>query len=94
MVPGEVAQIKIGDYVIPKKGNKCVLVCTNVVVQQLPPEYFTDHMFCFEILGELDDYGSPNVVLLDMREILKFKGTLIKKNTKAAKNLEMLYAKV
>lgn len=74
MVPGEVAQIKIGDYVIPKKDNA-----------------FT---FCFEVaFTEWDDYG-PDIALFDMKEMLQFEGSLIKKNSKKAKNLEMLYGKV
>lgn len=93
MVPGEVAQIKIGDYVIPKK-DKCVLVCTNVADEPDKHSGLISYIFCFEVaFEEVDDYG-PDVAIFDMKEILQFEGTLIKKNTKAAKNLEMLYGKV
>lgn len=93
MVPGEVAQIKIGDYVIPKK-DKCVLVCTNVLDEHNDAFDRVSYIFCFEVaFEEVDDYG-PDVVILDMLEILKFEGTLIKKNTQKARNLEILYGKV
>jgi len=87
-----IEQIEIGDYVITK--HKDILVCTNVVKEQNPPEYFTDYIWCYELLGVKDEYGAPMVAILDQREMRYFKGTLIKKNTKAAKNLEMLYGKV
>lgn len=97
MVPGEVAQIKIGDYVIPKK-DKCVLVCTNVrynIENDRSNNLKYTHVFCFDVaFEEVVDYYGSYIVIFDMKEILDLEATLIKKNTKAANILEMLYGKV
>lgn len=85
-------QIEIKDYIITK--DKAILICTNIIKDQRPPEYFIDYIWCYEVFGEKDDYGAPFVFILDKKEMMYLKGSLIKKNSKEAKNLELLYAKV
>lgn len=87
-----VDQIEIFDYVITK--HKDILVCTNIVKKQNPPEYFTDYIWCFKYFCVKNDYGAPMVAILDKREMKYLKGSLIKKDSKEAKNIEMLYGKV
>ena len=88
-----VGQIKEGDYLISKK-DRAVLICTSLINKEPFVENPREGFWCFEVLGELDNYGEPTITIFDRREILQFEGTLIKKNSKEAKKLEILYAKI